>query len=86
MLYNPHCAPLFSSNYMLANQLQKMCFVTPIASISLPCTRHKQTPQSIYLATAFPPYVPFSCARHAWMLRLAYVAGDIYRKENEIVL
>ena len=32
MLYNPHCAPLFSSNYMLANQLQKMCFVTPIAS------------------------------------------------------
>ena len=32
MLYNPHCAPLFSSNYMLASQLQKMCFVTPIAS------------------------------------------------------
>ena len=32
MLYNPHCAPLFSSNYMQASQLQKMCFVTPIAS------------------------------------------------------
>ena len=76
MLYNPHCAPLFSSNYMLASQLQKMCFVTPIASIYLPCTRHKQTPRSIYLATAFSPYALFSCARHAWILRLVYVAGE----------
>ena len=27
--------------------------------------RHKQPPQSIYVATAFSPYTPFSCARHA---------------------
>ena len=32
MLYNPHCAPLFSYNYMLASQLQKMYFVAPIVS------------------------------------------------------
>ena len=32
MLYNPHCVPHFSPNYMLASQLQKMFFVTPIAS------------------------------------------------------
>ena len=84
MLYNPHCAPLFSSNYMLARQLQKMCFVTPIAPISLPCMRHKQTPRSIYLATCISPYTTFSCARHAWMLRLVYVAGDIYRMNCSI--
>ena len=76
MLYYPLCAPRFLSNDMLVSQLQKMCFVTPIASIYLPCTRHKQTPRSIYVATAFPPYAPFSCARHAWMLRLVYVAQE----------
>ena len=39
--------------------------------------RHTQTPQSIYVATAFPPHAPFSCARQAWMLRLVYVAGGL---------
>ena len=45
MLYNPHCAPLFSSNYMQASQLQKMCFVTPIASgFSFPMREVQNSP------------------------------------------
>ena len=51
--------------------------IARLAPIYLPCPRHKQTPQSIYVATAFPPYSSFSCPRHAWVLRLVYIAGDL---------
>ena len=49
----------------------------PLLSQIFSHARHKQTPRSIYVATAFSPYPPFSCARHAWLLRLVYVAGDL---------
>ena len=64
MLYNPHCAPLFSSNYMLASQLQKMCFVTPnrIRIFTTPSATQTNTPIHLCRDLYFAICHAFLCA------------------------